>query len=207
MRRGELPVPVPGPEEVGDAADEILSRSEFRRPAPSIFERIEDEVTDAIGRAFESLLGSGAGTVLAWIVLGGAVALAVYFTNRFRRTVTPDRASGDGAGRMIELTRSPSEWRAEADVAEAEGRWKDGLLARYRALVGSLVAAGVLDDVPGRTSGEYRIEVRARRPDARAAFDEATALFEQAWYGDEPTGPAERDRFVMLDLELTGARR
>lgn len=206
MRRDELPLPETDPSEVREAADEILSRVQFRRPPPSLFDRAEDAVSEAMGRALESLLGSGAGTALAWLVLASSVGLAMFFLTRFGRTVTADRAI-DGVPEMIELTRSPAEWRSVAAEHEQAGRWKEGLLARYRALVGQLVLDGVLDDVPGRTTGEYRREVAERRAELAEAFGEASALFERAWYGDEPTGSPERDLFVSHDLQVTGSRR
>ncbi len=206
MRLDELPIPQPDPEAANEAADEILSRVEFRRPAPSLFDRIQEEISELLGRAFEQLLGTGAGTVFAWAVVFAAVGLTVWFALRFSRTVTADRAT-DGQPEMVELSRSPADWRRQADADEALGRWKDGLLARYRAVVGQLVLDGVLDEIPGRTTGEYRRELAERRPDLARSFDEATTLFEQAWYGDVPTGGVERDRFVALDLEMSGARR
>ena len=203
---GELPLPVPDPESVNERADEILSRVEFRRPPPSLFDRIQEQISEWLGRAFEELLGTGAGTLFAWGVVIVAIGLTLWFVLRFSRTVVADRATGT-TPEMIELSRTPAEWRTRADEFEADGRWKDGLLARYRAVVGQLVLEGVLDEIPGRTTGEYRRELVDRRPSLGPAFDEASTLFERAWYGDEPTGAVERDRFVELDLVVAGARR
>lgn len=77
---------------------------------------------------------------------------------------------------------------------------------RYRALVGDLIAAGLLEDVPGRTTGEYRRDVAVRAPDRSSAYDEATELFELAWYADRATGPDENRRFQELALGVTGVR-
>lgn len=206
MNLSELPLPEPDPDSVNKAADEILSRVEFRRPPPTLIDRAQDKIGELIGRAFEQLLGTGAGTAFAWGVVIVAVGLTIWFVLRFSRTVTADRATAPGP-EMVELSRSPAEWREQADAFEAEGRWKDGLLARYRALVGQLVLDDVLDEIPGRTTGEYRRELAARRPQIHAGFDEATSLFERAWYGDEPTGKTERDRFVALDLGVLGAKQ
>ena len=91
---------------------------------------------------------------------------------------------------------TPVDWSAEVDRAEAEGRLRDALRARYRVLIGRLAGAGVIPDLVGRTAGELVADVRAAAPAAHPAFSAATTLFEEAWYGHAPTGPAERDRFA-----------
>ncbi len=56
----------------------------------------------------------------------------------------------------------------------------------------------MVDDVPGRTAGEERAAVALARPPIAAPFAGATELFERAWYGGLPTGPAESERFREL---------
>jgi hypothetical protein len=90
---------------------------------------------------------------------------------------------------------------------ESTGDWKGGLRCRYRELVGELVARDVLRDVPGRTAGEYRTELREHAPEVAAPFSGACDLFERAWYGDLPTGRDESEHFRELaDRVLAGAR-
>jgi len=95
-------------------------------------------------------------------------------------------------------TRSAAEWRAEAAAHEAAGRWRDALRCRYRALVAELAGRGLVEEIPGHTSGEYRQDVKVVFPAASVAFDGATDLFEQAWYGDRPTGRDEQAAFDDL---------
>ncbi len=59
----------------------------------------------------------------------------------------------------------------------------------------------MLRDVPGRTAGEFRVELAAsmHRSRRRLAFSGASELFERAWYGDVPTGPAESELFRRLE--------
>ena len=138
------------------------------------------------------------------MVLLGAVVAIIWFASRWGRTVQVDRRVGV---RVEEIhRRTPAEWRAEAEALEADGQWKLALRCRYRALVGDLIAAGLLEDVPGRTTGEYRRDVAVRAPDRSSAFDEATELFELAWYADRATGPDENRRFQELALGVTGVR-
>jgi hypothetical protein len=107
---------------------------------------------------------------------------------------------------MVELTRTPREWRAEADALEAAGRWKEGLRCRYRALIAELVRRGAIPDQPGRTAGEYVSDVAGTLPAAAPALAAATELFEAAWYGDLPTGAGEAERFRRFDAQVLAAR-
>jgi hypothetical protein len=107
-----------------------------------------------------------------------------------------------------EPRRSAVNWRAEAERLEAEGNWKDALRCRYRSLVMELIERDVLRDVPGRTAGEYRVELREHAPTAATAFSGASELFERAWYGDLPTGATENERFQVLARDvLVGAHQ
>ena len=56
----------------------------------------------------------------------------------------------------------------------------------------------MVDEVPGRTAGEYRTLVRGATPQLDEPFAGATELFERAWYGDEDTGPEEAATFHHL---------
>jgi hypothetical protein len=97
------------------------------------------------------------------------------------------------------------DWLARARALERAGEWREALRWRYRALVHHLVASGVLDEVPGRTSGEHRILVAAAVPRAAGDFDAASRLFELAWFGRRPTGPAEASRFAELSERVVRA--
>lgn len=191
-------------DEVRQLADEILSRPEFAQPEPSLLERVRSWFEDLIGRILEAAFAGGAGSLIGWVVLLGAVVAIIWFASRWGRTVQVDRRVGV---RVEEIhRRTPAEWRAEAEALEADGQWKPAMRCRYRALVGDLIAAGLLEDVPGRTTGEYRRDVAVRAPDRSSAFDEATELFELAWYADRATGPDENRRFQELALGVTGVR-
>jgi hypothetical protein len=89
-----------------------------------------------------------------------------------------------------------------AEEAEADGRWRVGLRRRYRALAAELITLGVLDEIPGRTTGEHRREVAERAPEAASAFAGAAELFDRAWYGNRPTGSVESARFRELAAEV-----
>jgi hypothetical protein len=191
-------------EEIRQLADEIVARPEFARPEPSLIERARSWVEDLIGRILEAAFSGSAGSLAGWVVLLVAVAAIIWFATRLGRTVQVDRRMGvrvEGIHR-----RTPAEWRAEAEDHEAAGAWKLALRCRYRALVGDLIAERLLEDVAGRTTGEYRRDLAVRAPDRSAAFDEATELFELAWYADRATGPEENRRFRERATATTGVR-
>lgn len=189
-------------EEVRQLADDILARPEFRQPEPNPLEEARDWVADRIGDILDAAFSGSAGSLVGWAVLLAAVGLLVWSITRFGRTVQV----GSRVGVHVEgiHRRTPAQWRAEAEEHEAAGAWKDALRCRYRALIGELVAEGILDDVAGRTTGEFRTDVADRAPDRSEAFAAATELFDLAWYADRPTGPEESARFRALAAAVAG---
>ena len=197
---GALPAPSTPPDEVRQRTDDILAQPEFRRPEPNLVERARTWVEEQFGRLLQRVTTGDGASLLGWAVLVAAVVAIVVLLARFGRTVQHDPARS--ASVSVERSRTPDQWEAEAERLEADGRWKLALRARFRALVATLVERGHVDDVPGRTTGEYRAEVRAGLPEAADAFAGATYLFEDAWYGDEPTGKAENGRFRALAADV-----
>jgi hypothetical protein len=202
----ELPPSGHDPEAVRDLAERILADPRYDRPAKSIPDRILEWFGDQLGNVFGSLVGSGAGTLVAWVVVLGAVAFVAYLVVRFGRVGRIPRPVGREADVMVELTRTSTEWRAEADALEAQGHWKEGLRCRYRALIADLVRRGAIPEQAGRTAGEYVRDVATSLPDAAPALAAATELFEAAWYGDVPTAADEAARFRSFDAQVLGAR-
>ncbi len=207
----DLPAPTGDPGRVRDLTSQILRRREFQPPRRSLLQAAWHWLATELDKLLNKLFGVGGGgsswgaVFVVAVVSAVVVALVVVTVVRRGRGGTGRRAPvvvlrGDGP------SRSPAEWRAEAAAHEAAGRWRDALRCRYRALVAELVGRGLVQEIPGRTSGEYRRDVNAVVPAAGAAFDGATDLFEQAWYGDRPTGREDQERFDDLARRvLTGA--
>lgn len=195
-----LPPPVHTPAEARRAAREVLSRPEFREPAKPWLARIRDWFFEQLGRLLTRILEGAPGSLVGWVVLAavvaGLVGLVVWFVRGVQRD--PERA----AAVALRPRRSAIDWRAEAEAREAAGDWRAALRCRYRALVADLAARGIVDEVPGRTAGEYRLEVAANAPGAARPFAGATELFELAWYGNWPTGPDEAGRFSSLEARV-----
>jgi hypothetical protein len=201
-----LPVPERDPEQVRRVVREVLARPEYQIRKPSGFNRVLEWLWDRLADLLSGLSGSGGGSliglVLFTLILGLLGLLLVRFARGFSRD--PELAAAVPASRL----RPPADWLAEAGQREAKGDWRGGLRCRYRALVAGLGARGVLDEVPGTTAGEYRLQVAGNAPAVGHAFAGATELFELAWYGNRPTGPPESARFRDLaERVMAGASR
>ena len=187
--RGELRAPDRDPQQVREVVREVLSRPEFRPAHRSLTERVFAWVLEVIGRLLAALGGSGAGGIVGLLLLALVLVGVGVLAARFSRGLTPspEVAAAVPGGRR----RSAAEWRADAEAQEGAGAWRDAVRSRYRALVADLAARGLVEEVPGRTAGEYRREVGHALPAAAGDFAGATELFEVAWYGRADTGPQE----------------
>lgn len=204
---GRLPPPSVPPDRARERAKEILSKPEYQPPPKTWLDRLLEWIGEHLGGAIGSLFGTG-GSVFAWILLVVLMGAAGFLISRirgsgqWRRTIEPD-----GVDIEVEVRRTVTEWRREAERLEAEGKWKEALRARYRELIGRLIEDEVVRDVPGRTTGEYRFEVARNAPGVAGEFSGATELFDRAWYGDRPTGPDENKRFRELASVVLGGAR
>ena len=189
--------PYPPADEARQRADEILARPEFRPPEQTLLQRALDWVDETIRSVLSTLLTGSAGSIIAWVVLALFIVVVVVVASRVLRTV--QSVPTHHVEHDARQARTALDWAREADACEREGKWKEGLRCRYRALVAALIERDMLRDVPGRTTGEFRRELGEHAPsEAVAAFDEATDLFEAAWYGDRPTGADESASFRRL---------
>lgn len=205
--REPLPPPTAEADEVRRAADEILSRPEFQEPTRSLYQQFLDWLGDLLNEVLGALIGSGTGSFLAWGFLLAVVASAAFLVVRAVRgnARAPGGVPGDGDTVLLDPRRPAEAWTADAEHFETEGRWRDALRCRYRALVATLARTGVIEEVPGRTTGEYQSLVRHARPTVAEPFAGATELFERAWYGNAETGPEETSAFRDLADRVTTA--
>lgn len=201
----DLPIPETGPDEARRSAEQVMSDFTWGRQESdeSIVQKIARWIGEVIESVFSALFGSGILTVLVWAVLIAAVGALVVAIVKRRRSM-PKRTKPVARLTSLEASRLPHEWQSEAEQLEARGEWKLGLRARYRSLVSELIHRRQLRDVPGRTTGEFRIELHDRLPVAAEPFSAATDLFDRAWYGDRPTGPDEAAEFARRADEVLG---
>lgn len=168
--------------------ERILAGPTYESTRPLALERAFDAVVDAVSRALDALTspaGHGIGTGLLVGVVVGVGVIAWRLARRVRsdrgRRATPATLGG----------RSARDWEDEADRHAAEGAWGQALRCHYRALLADLVAAGLVDEVAGRTARGYLHDVVAVAPDAAEAMTDVTGAFEAAWYGRRPVTAAD----------------
>lgn len=135
---------------------------------------------------------------LVWLV----VQLVLRRSPRVRAESTDDDELVPLDDVIIDRSREPSSWREEAAHHAAAGRFRDALRCRYRALVGDLARRRLLDEIPGRTTGEERGQLVETAAMVAPTFTAAADLFDGAWYGDRPVGPRELSTFEAWESEV-----
>jgi hypothetical protein len=186
----------------------VLSRAEYQEADPGLVRRILSFLGEWLGRALENIVGAGeqnvVGTTVIVVVTLVTVFLVLWFVRGVRRDPGQDVALSGTPG------RPPREWLAEAEEHERAGRWREALRCRYRLLLARLAAQGLVDEVPGRTSGEYLAEATQSVPAAAADLRGVTLAFERVWYGNHPVGGAEvgqvAEAVERVDAVARGAR-
>ncbi len=197
----------PTPTEVTRTAEDIFSRPEFRRDK-SWLQRLAEWIERHLHLGDNtpgnpSEFTGGFSSAVAWtIIVVLALVLIFVIWRLLRGRVRPTKDEAEEPLVEIEETRDTEQWRAAAEELEAAGEWKQALRCRYRELVGQLIDRQALSDIPGRTTGELRMELSGTTPEAGDLFDEATWLFELPWYADAPTGPEESRRFKELSSAI-----
>lgn len=195
--------PGPGPVDpavVRDDVRDVMSRPAFDY-SPSIADRVSEWIGDQLrklfgpgeGAAGGGTFGGGIGALFGWLLIVGAVVaiVAVVLWVVLNRTRSPEVEPDPVDEAVVEHRRSAGEWRSDAERLEAAGDWKGAMRARFRHLVRVLVDRRQLPDVPGRTTGELRVDLAVTTPGAVDAFETCCILFELAWYAGAPTGADE----------------
>ncbi len=154
-------------------------------------------------------------SLLLWVLLIAAVIALVYMvlrsaakkSGRSRKRQKPVGEEGDDDlverdAVAVDRSREPVNWRTEAEQHRLAGRYRDALRCRYRALVGDLARRGLIDEIPGRTTGEERVQLMSVTPAASAPFNSAADLFDGAWYGQLAVDAADDDHFQALERDV-----
>lgn len=176
----------PSPDAIREAVREVLSRPEYAEAAASgesLLDRALGALLEGLGRLLARLDGFGGG-VGSWLgaaglvlVVGLLVAMVLRLLRRFRSSGVADPVVDGPTG------RAPRDWGQEALEHVANGELREALRCRYRETVALLAQAGYVDEIPGRTTGEYRAATSEALPAADDPFGALTLAFERAWYG------------------------
>lgn len=183
----DLPVPSTSAEELRRIAEEVLSQPQFAEARPQWWERVLVAIGDFFADIVAAVSAGDRGSIIGTLVLVAVVLAAAAAVVRYTSTVRGGAAMPVPVD--VQVGRAPREWLAEAEAHERSEQWRDAVRCRYRALLAELAGAGIVEEVAGRTSGEYRAAVAAELPAAAAAFDDATRVFDRAWYGHDPAAP------------------
>jgi hypothetical protein len=171
--------------------------------APTWTQRVLSRITQALGWLLEhtlgALVGTGIGSVIAWLLAIAAAVAVIYFAQRSRFGMVPEARSGASAGEV-----SIVDWRRAADEALARGDDNLAVLALYHVLVHTLASRGVVREAPSLTAGECRRAVRYEQPGLSPTIDRATAAFERVAYGKQD---AVRDDVDALRAAEKAAKR
>jgi hypothetical protein len=103
---------------------------------------------------------------------------------------------------IVDRSKEPTGWRADAERHRAAGDYKNAIRCRYRALVGDLARRGLIDEIPGRTTGEERMQLRVYATHVHAPFSASADLFDGAWFGDVAVHEMDDDTFQALEREV-----
>jgi Domain of unknown function (DUF4129) len=180
-----VPVPARSGAAVRAMAARILAERQFRQ-SEDLWQRLVAWLDAHLHVQVPSFFG---GTWVPFVVIAVLVAVAAAvaffaFRNGSLRRVRRARRTGVVVTEQ-DRALSAEQWRQEADRLAAEGNYREALRCRYRALVAELADRRLIDQVPGRTSGDYERAVRALVPEAAEQFSSVTRLFERCWYGHE----------------------
>ncbi len=165
--------------------------------------------------------GGALGLVLVIILVALLVAALAWLVTAWwsGQSVSSSR-DGDGddldedvdeelAERIIDHDSPPERWRRSAAEHRSAGRYRDAVRCEYRALVGDLARAGLVDEIPGRTSGEERVQIAELAPPVAGDFERAADLFDEAWFNDDEVLASHDERFVAASgavLGMVGSR-
>jgi hypothetical protein len=90
-----------------------------------------------------------------------------------------------------------------ADRLAAEGRFAEAIRERLRGIVRGLVERGVIEHSPGWTVTELAAAAGAARAEVGPPLREASRIFSDIWYGQQPADQAQDERMRQLTADVT----
>lgn len=187
---------------VDRAIQRVISQAEYAGARKSWLTRVREEIRTWVLEQLANLFEGGAGSVIAWTLLVVVAVVAALLAMRLLRTIRRSPVAATAADVAIHIERTPSAWLTEAEAALRAGRLAEAVRCGYRAVVARLALTGAVEEVPGRTVGEYRSQVQQRRPELVGPFAEASDVFERVWYAHRPASADDVDEVVRVARSL-----
>jgi hypothetical protein len=177
------------------AVQKILAGAEFRRPEPSLWERIKAKIVGAIVGIFLGIdrvttRSPWVARALEWLLFVGAAAGLLVWV---MRTVQRQRlrvALGDEPLKSTALARETEDWKKQAEGEAARGAWREAIHALYWAAIVHLEGRRAWRHNPSRTPREYLRLLKAGSTEQRELRGLTSAL-EQSWYGQREANAEE----------------
>jgi hypothetical protein len=169
---------------------------------------LQDRLQQWLGDLWERLLhgaqgANGSSTAVGIALAVVVTALLMVTLPRLRR----DRARRVGARGVLDTAGvTADDLRRRAETAAAEGRHGDALADAVRALVRRAVERGVLDESPGRTTGEVLALVASAFPAHTVDLRTAAGRFDAVVYGRHEVTALESSETLGLDDRLRRER-
>jgi hypothetical protein len=143
---------------------------------------------------------------MVWLVLGILLGAFLYFAIRhfsWRRQLRIKARSVLGDD---EPDYSLDEWLEQADLLEAQGKYREAVRALYLACLLRFDDARIARFVRGETNWEHlkRIEASRLKPEG-LEFREPTRTFDRIWYGMDVRGKDDVDLFRNWYRAVTAA--
>jgi hypothetical protein len=188
-----------------DALTHILAAREFADVhGPTWLDQLRARIVEYLIDLLDRVFGSSAVPTLTrmfvWLLVGAAV-VAVGLA-LFRAVRSSAAAEVVNEPRVSPAARPWQAWRAEAEAAAADGRWRDAVHLAYWCGVAFLEEQGAWRPDRARTPREYVSLLPEHQP-ANLALGALTSLLERVWYGAQP---ADANDFghALASLEQLG---
>jgi hypothetical protein len=178
------------PSEIRRVTERVLAQPKYDAAEPSLAARILMWILGRIARLLDLLSVGDRGSIVGVVILALAVGVTIFITVRLVRRVRKDPGAASVAGIG---GRSATDWWELARRAEAAHQWDEALRCSYRALLAELVAAGVTDEVAGRTARDYLRDISGAAPAVEEPLTWMTDAFEATWYDRRPVAASDLD--------------
>ncbi|MQA95962.1 MAG: DUF4129 domain-containing protein [Streptosporangiales bacterium] len=193
-----------GAEEARELARRELSKPEYHRDEPGLFQRVLEWLLERLTEldfAVSGRLPGGWLTIVVAVIIVVAIGVAIWLYLR-----NPGRHRTSRALLDESRPRTAAEHRADSERLAREERWAEAIRERLRAMARDLEERAIVDPRPGRTADELAQEASVTLPDQRDGLFHGVRLFDDVWYGERPGTPDGYLLLVGLDDRLRAAR-